>query len=544
MKSVQKRSKLLVVSAMLAFILVMSACAPLSAVANLPFFESNQSEEAVVPAQEAQVDQLPDSSSNLDVNPVPVAALEGTLGDIYRQVNPSVVNIQVSSRAVTNLTPFGQDNQGVPEVQSALGSGFVWDSEGHIVTNNHVVADASSVEVVFANGASYPAEVIGTDADSDLAVLKIDANAADLQPVVVADSTAIQVGDLAIAIGNPYGLGGTMTVGIISALGRSLQTDNTSLTGSYTIPDIIQTDAAINPGNSGGVLLNASGEVVGVTAAIESPVRANVGIGFVIPSAIVLNVVPELIDNGSYQHSYLGISGGSLVPALAEAMDLDRNQRGVLVSTVTQDGPAEKAGLRGSDKVVKTEGFDVNVGGDIITAIEGNPVRSFDDLVSYLASSTKPGETITLEILRDGKSQNLEVTLEARPSVTGEPQPPTSAFVSGSAYLGISGGSLVPRIAEAMDLSTDQEGVLVVEVAANSPAEESGLQGSTESITIAGQDIKIGGDVIIKIDDTAISGIQDLRQTLNGYAPGDEVTLTILRNGEEMTLQVTLAERP
>ena len=361
----------------------------------------------------------------------------------------------------------------------------------------------------------------------------------------MADSDTVQVGDMAIAIGNPYGLGGTMTVGIISALGRSLQADLTSFTTSYTIPDIIQTDAAINPGNSGGVLLNASGQVIGVTSAIESPVQANVGIGFVIPSDIVTNVVPELIDNGSYQHSYLGISGGTLLPDIAEAINLDRKQRGILVASVSAGGPSDQAGLLASEETFNYQGFDVTIGGDIITAIDGVETPTFDDLVSYLASSTRPDQDVILDIIRDGKTQQVTVTLGARPTETVDnTQPPTSAFVSGQAYLGITGGSLVPEVAEAMGLDRDQEGVLIVEIATGSPADEAGLRSSEETFTLDGQEMMIGGDVIIRINRTNMDGIQSLREELSNYAPGDEVTLTILRDGEQMEIVVTLAERP
>lgn len=541
----QKTKNTLFISVLVALVMVMSACAPLSAVANLPLVGSSSNDSSSA-SNSPQTSSQSSSSAVVDVNPVSVAALEGTLGDIYRQVGPSVVNIQVTSSGLATSTPFDQNGNQLPNVQSALGSGFVWDKEGHIVTNNHVVEGATKIEVVFADGTTYSAELVGADKDSDLAVVKIAADASVLQPVQVADSTAVQVGDLAIAIGNPYGLGGTMTVGIISALGRSLQTDNTSMTGSYTIPDIIQTDAAINPGNSGGVLLDSAGQVIGVTAAIESPVQANVGIGFVIPSAIVKNVVPELISNGTYEHSYLGISGGTLIPDIADAMNLDHNQRGILIATVTDGGPAADAGLKGSDKVFSLDGYDVNIGGDIITAIDGTSTPTFDDLVSFLASSTKPGQTVTLDILRDGKTQQVKVKLAARPAQeqASTNNPPTSAFVSGNAYLGITGGSLAAAINEAMNLDANQEGVLVVEVAANSPASDAGLKGSTETITVNGQDIQIGGDVITKINDASISGIQNLRTELGKYSPGDEVTLTILRDGKEMQVKVTLAERP
>ncbi len=544
----QKNKKIILISGLLMVVLIASACAPLSAVTNLPFFnaESDTSSENNPVLSDDSTDEENSQATNNDivVNPVAVAALEGTLRDIYEEVNPSVVSIQVSTSAISSGNPL-DPNELIPQVQSALGSGFVWDEEGHIVTNNHVVDDATRIEVVFDDGTTYDATMVGADSDSDLAVIKIEADSSVLIPVNVADSDTVQVGDMAIAIGNPYGLGGTMTVGIISALGRSLQADLTSFTSSYTIPDIIQTDAAINPGNSGGVLLNASGQVIGVTSAIESPVQANVGIGFVIPSDIVTNVVPELIENGSYQHSYLGISGGTLLPDIAEAMNLDRNQRGILIATVTPGGPSGLAGLQGSEETFNYQGFDVTIGGDVITAIDGVETPTFDDLVSYLASSTRPNQEVELDIIRDGETQQVTVTLGARPTETVDnTQPPTSAFVSGQAYLGITGGSLVPEVAEAMGLDSDQEGVLIVEIATDSPADEAGLRSSDETFTLDGQEMMIGGDVIIRINRTNMDGIQSLREELAKYSPGDEVTLTILRDGEQMEIVVTLAERP
>jgi len=546
MLTTNKRKNTIIFSSLVLIVLIATACAPLTAVANLPLFNSGQANapESASVAEPAQENAQP-SNSAVVVDPVSVAALEGTLTDIYNQVNPSVVSIQVTSSAISSVNPLDPSGNSIPQVQSALGSGFVWDKEGHIVTNNHVVQDATDIEVVFDDGTSFKAKLVGSDSDSDLAVIKIEADSSVLAPVSVTDSDSVQVGDMAIAIGNPYGLGGTMTVGIISALGRSLQADNTSLTGSYTIPDIIQTDAAINPGNSGGVLLNAGGQVIGVTAAIESPVRANVGIGFVIPSNIVKNVVPELINTGTYKHSYLGISGSTMFPDLAEAMNLDRNQHGILVATIVPGGPADKAGILSSQDTFNYQGTDINIGGDIITAIDGVLTPTFDDLVSYLASSTRPGQDVVLDILRDGKSQKVTVTLDERPGETVDnSQPPTSAFVSGQAYLGITGGSLVPEVADAMGLDSNQEGVLVVDIASGSPAEDAKLQKSTESFTLNGQEMMIGGDVITKIGKTSIDGIQTLREELAKYEPGDEVTLTILRNTKQMEVIVTLAERP
>lgn len=544
MQHLTKNKNTVLFSAVLILVMGLSACAPLSAASNVLLPNSNTSGQSV--AVDNSAGQPAQSNPDVSANPVPLAALEGTLRDIYTQVSPSVVNIQVVSQASTptlNL-PNGLPDQG-NQLQQALGSGFVWDKEGHIVTNNHVVEGATSIEVFFQDGTSYKAELVGADKDSDLAVIKIDAPASALFPVTIADSSKVQVGDLAIAIGTPYGLDETMTVGIISALGRSLRVDNQALTGSYSIPDIIQTDAAINPGNSGGVLLNDQGNVVGVTAAIESPVQANVGIGFVIPSNIVSNVVPELIKNGTYEHAWLGLSGGNLLPDIAEAMKLDRNTRGILVASVVSNGPAEQAGIQGSSTQFDYQGTTINIGGDVITAIDGTATPTFDDLVSYLASSTKPGQKVTLDIIRNGKAMTVDVTLGTRPTESAAAsQPSTSAFVTGQAYLGITGGSLVADIAKAMNLNSDQQGVLIVDVASGSPAEAAGLQGSNETMSIAGQDIKIGGDVITAVNDVAIDGINGLRTELANFKPGDTVTLTILRGGKQMNVDVTLAERP
>lgn len=308
-----------------------------------------------------------------------VAALEGVLSNIYEDVGPSVVNIQHSQ---------------------GEGSGFVWDSAGHIVSNNHVVEGADRILVTFADGTVTEGRVIGTDPDSDLAVLQVDLPAAQLQPVALADSTQLKVGELAIAIGNPFGQAGTMTVGFISALGRRLELDSTV----YNIPDVIQTDAAINPGNSGGVLLNPQGEVIGVTSAIISPVQASSGIGFAIPSVIVQRVVPALIANGAYQHPYLGISGTTLTTEMVAQLGLPAGQRGALIVQVVSGGPAAAAGLQGSE-----------TSGDVVTAVDGQPVDSIDDLITYLARYGTAGEMVNFTVLRSGQTLTVPVTLGTRP---------------------------------------------------------------------------------------------------------------------------------
>ena len=351
------------------------------------------------PTAQAEVQTAP-AEENLAGDGDFLAAVQATFQQIYRDVNPSVVNIQVLER-------IGQMQTG------GEGSGFVWDTDGHIVTNNHVVENASQITVVFTDGTTVEAEVVGADPESDLAVIKIDPVGLTLTPLTLADSRKVQVGDLVIAIGNPYGLSGTMTQGIVSALSRSLRVNDseTLTTGSYSIPDIIQTDAAINPGNSGGVLVDVNGQVIGVTAAIASTSNANAGIGFVIPSHIVGRVVPVLITNGEYQHPRIGVTGTTLTASLAEDMGLDANQKGVLVISVREKSPAETGGLRGSSEVQGKSGQTTYTGGDVITAVDGQPIDTMDGLISYLFNETEVGNTITLTVLRDGKEISVEITL-------------------------------------------------------------------------------------------------------------------------------------
>lgn len=352
---------------------------------------------------------------------------ETSLENVYAQVNPSVVAIDVLEKPQTqapNLPGsrgFGFGQQQAPTQQAqALGSGFVWDSQGHIITNNHVIDGAESIKVTFSDGTIVPAKVVGADPDSDLAVLQVSVAASELHPVQVADSTKIKVGQFSIAIGNPFGEQNTMTTGIISALGRSLPVNEAAAQGpSYTIPDVIQTDTPINPGNSGGVLLNSSGQVLGVTSAIESPAGTSAGIGFAIPSAIVEKVVPALIKSGHYEHPYIGISGASLNPDLNQANGLKAGQRGAMVIDVAPGGPAAKAGLRGSSLQGNVRAAQAPTGGDVIIAIDGQAINSFDDVVAYLARATQINQTVNLTVMRDGKEQNVKLTLTARPAPTG-----------------------------------------------------------------------------------------------------------------------------
>jgi 2-alkenal reductase len=368
----------------------------------------------------------PSAAPRLDPNappPAPVGALETTVEGIYAQVNPSVVNIRVVEQSQSNSPNFPQipgfpnlpfqQPQG-PQIQQGLGSGFVWDTEGHIVTNNHVVDGASKISVTFADGVTVPAKVVGTDPASDLAVIQVDKNADKLVPVQMFDSNQVKVGQLAIAIGNSFGLQGTLTVGYISGLGRTLPAGSADQQGAtYTIPGIIQTDAPINPGNSGGVLVDDQGRLIGVTAAIE---QSSSGIGFVIPSATVQKVIPALINTGHYEHTWLGVSATTLNPDLNSAMNLPAQQRGALVVDVLPGSPAATAGLMGSTRPVTINGEQVQVGGDVIVAVNGQPVKTFDDVVTYLANNSQVGQTITLTVMRLGQQMTLNVTLEARPS--------------------------------------------------------------------------------------------------------------------------------
>ncbi|MCB9161365.1 MAG: trypsin-like peptidase domain-containing protein [Caldilineaceae bacterium] len=342
------------------------------------------------------------------------------LANLYDQVLPSVVNIQVRARAnsASTITPFGLPNSETPDV-FGQGSGFIYDNDGHIVTNNHVVDNAVEVTVVFSNGFWADADVVATDPQADLAVLKVTPpEGMEWRPLTLAAPDSLRVGHLVIAIGNPFGLEGTMTRGIVSAIGRGMPVGDLGPT-TYTLPEIIQTDAAINPGNSGGPLLDLQGNVVGVNFAIESPVRSNSGVGFTIPVSIVRRVVPELIKDGKYEYAYLGLSGASISPQLAKQLDLPNNQTGVYVSTVIDGGPSAGAGLQGATRTIQTDTGEAGIGGDIITAIDGVPVRRFEDLVGYLVTDAAPGQEVTLTIRRDGKSMDVPVTLGERPGQAG-----------------------------------------------------------------------------------------------------------------------------
>ncbi len=312
---------------------------------------------------------------------------------VYARVSPAVV-------CVTARNQFGE----------CIGSGFVIDREGHIVTNNHVAEAAPELLVTLADERTVPAKLVGADPGSDLAVLKIDVPAEELTVVELGQSSTLQVGQRAIAIGNPFGLERTVTVGIISSLERTLPRDNSD----FQLAEVIQTDAAINPGNSGGPLLDSQGRVIGVNTAIRSTTGANAGIGFAVPVDIVKRVVPELIAHGRYRHPWIGVRGRTITPEMVEAMDLPV-ETGVLIAQVEPGSPADKAGLRGGGRQVVVSGVPMLAGGDIVVAINDKPVKRFDDIINYLASSTSVGDVVTLTIVRDGRQRQIDVTLEERP---------------------------------------------------------------------------------------------------------------------------------
>ena len=332
--------------------------------------------------------------------PAVVGEHDDALVAIYARVNPAVVNV----------TTFQTENGFL--AAASQGSGFVVDPEGHIVTNAHVVHGSEQVEVTFSDGTTRIAEQVGEDLNADLAVLKVDSLPEGVQPLTFADMNSLAVGQTVIAIGNPFGLEGTLTRGVISALGRNIP----ALT-PFSIPQSIQTDAAINPGNSGGPLLNLDGEVIGVNAQIETggTGRSNMGVGFAIPVSILKVVIPDLISNGSHEWAYLGVRGSNLNPILVKAMNLPV-EKGAYLVEVLSDGPSAKANLRGANNTVTVDGRQVDIGGDVVTAVDGQSLRSFDDLLLYIAVNASPGQSIRLTILRDGKQQDVDVILGARPA--------------------------------------------------------------------------------------------------------------------------------
>ena len=357
--------------------------------------------KVATPAQ--QQDQQQESDPSIPSQPVDLEYQDTLLTTLYEKVNPGVVSIQMIS-----------------EQGGGLGSGFVYDKQGHIVTNFHVVEGATDLEVDFPSGLKVRGEVIGNDLDSDLAVIKVDAPADQLFPLQMGDSNLIKIGQTVVAIGNPFGLSGTMTTGIVSARDRTLDSMRATADGRpFSAGGIIQTDAAINPGNSGGPLLDLKGRVIGLNRAIRTSNSTlggeptNSGVGFAVPVNIVKRVVPALIERGSYDYPYLGISSQEEISLMEQEILGLPQSSGAYVDEVVEGGPADKAGLLGSSEPTDVEGLFS--GGDLIIAADERPVRVFGDLLSYLMENKSPGDTIVLTIIRDNQQKEVTVTLDKRP---------------------------------------------------------------------------------------------------------------------------------
>ena len=323
-----------------------------------------------------------------------------SLNDLFELVENSIVQV---TKTMPPANPFGPDKENT----TSLGSGFIYNNKGYIVTNNHVVENAKVVDVTLINGDRYTANVTGTDAFSDLAVIKINENTTTTttipKPLVVGNSSELRVGDQVVAIGNPFGLESSMTTGIVSQIGRLLSVDERG----FSIPNAIQTDALINPGNSGGPLLNMKGEVIGVNTAGIFPG----GIGLAVPSNTVLRIIPVLMEEKNYTHPWLGVTGNTLTADIAKREKLDRTQKGVIIDTIVRGSPADLAGLNGSN----INEYGEKRGGDIITAIDGKPIIKMEDLISYLELNKAVNDNATLSVYRDGEIIDKQITLKSRP---------------------------------------------------------------------------------------------------------------------------------
>lgn len=343
------------------------------------------------------------------------------LGGSYQiaQTNPFDQTGKDSQLSLADL--FAQSDQGVVQIivdksndsstNRDLGSGIVYDTGGHIITNNHVVQDGTKIRVVFHDGKSLPATIVGTDPYADLAVVKVVPDTYALHPLPLGNSSNLRIGDQVAAIGNPFGLSGSITSGIVSQLGRLLDPPNSS----FSIPNVIQTDTPINPGNSGGPLLNMQGEVIGINTAIQSETGEFSGVGFSIPSNTMKRIVPVLIQTGHYEHPWLGITGITVDPDLASTLQLPVSS-GFMVNTVVPNSSAAKAGLQGYKETKTINSTKYRVGGDIIVAVDGYPIQKIEDLLNYLQDQKSVGDNMTLTIIRDGKTMQITLTLQERPN--------------------------------------------------------------------------------------------------------------------------------
>lgn len=471
--------------------------------------------------------------------------------ELYDKVDQSVVQVTPSTS-----TPG----------ESRLGSGFVYDKQGHIITNYHVVAGDDvneEFEITFTDGSAYKAEIVGVDPFAEIAVLKTPLNDSQISdklvPLPIGNFSEVDVGQRVAAVGNPFGLSASITEGIVSGLERLLpalspqeppnlgQAPIVPETPGFSIPNIIQTDAAINPGNSGGPLLNMDGQVIGINTAIFSATGVYSGVGFAIPSYLIQQVVPALISTGSYQHPYLGVSGIDVNTDIAEIMGLE-NTTGFLVIQVTSGSPAEKSGIRGGSVLTEIDGTEIELGGDVIIGVDDNPIRKIDDLLSYLEREKKVGENITLSIIRNGDVQQIDLTLVARPTpaafgseIIQEPQEDMPT-------LGVTGIQVSPEIALQMKVPPNilqgGNGFLVIDVLRNGSAENAGIRGGYISSNIGGAEIELGGDIILEIDNTLVKSVEDIRKALSTKQIGDTVQLEIFRDNQTQSIPVTLKSEP
>ncbi|CAN5187174.1 N/A [soil metagenome] len=523
-----------------------------------------------------------------------------TLPELFEKAETSVVQVTTTS------------DTGVPDTfRSGIGSGFVFNNDGLIITNYHVIApsirsaeelaqeernNVVDINVAFEDGTIYPATLVGADRFSDIAVIDIPDDARNkLVPLPIGNSSELRVGQQVVAIGNPFGLSGSMTEGIVSGLGRLIPSSEeeqlpplpdgipipppgepsipglppqdqlppslpptvpddltqTPRMGSFSIPDIIQTDAPINPGNSGGPLLDLRGEVIGMNTAIFSSTGESAGVGFAIPSNTLQKVIPSLISTGVYQHPWLGISGTDVTPEIAESLGFNES-RGFLVTDITSGSPADKAEIRGGYKIDNINGREIALGGDIIVAIDNNTVRKIDDILSYLEREKNVGDKVQLTVLRNGSIQEtLPTTLAARPGSTAQlgqssqQQQQQQQKQGKPAWLGISGAAVTPEIAQAMGLTPDTKGTLVIEVAAGGPADKAGIRGGYKIDNINGREIALGGDIIVGIDNRTVTTLENILTYIsNEKQAGDIVQLSILRDGMSSQANVTLGEIP
>ena len=337
-----------------------------------------------------------DATSLGDENTLPIKR-NLTLVELFKKTEQGVVKIEIDT------------NNSLSD-RNAVGSGFVYDIFGHTITNAHVIENATKVTVTFLDGNQYNAEIIGADKFTDIAVIKVNEKPRLLHPLDIGDSSVLLVGEQVAAIGNPFGLSGSMTSGIVSQLGRLMYSQD----NGFSIPDVIQTDAAINPGNSGGPLLNMKGEVIGINTAIRSSTGEFTGVGFAIPSNTIKKIVPSLIEEGKYHHPWMGITGIDIDPDLAKIRELE-NAKGFLVVTVIDGHPADDAGLQGVSKTVEIDGKEYPIDGDIIISVDGKEVRKINDILVHLQREKSVGDEMILGVLRDGDLMHLTLTLAERP---------------------------------------------------------------------------------------------------------------------------------